>query len=59
MSSATGLLRCDDLEPRGEVNDPLTDRLLDSDTRWSLDLDNPYNWLDAHAMPGESYVLRE
>ena len=37
-------LRVQDAEPQPDTTDPLRERLLHSDTRWSLDLDNPYRW---------------
>jgi hypothetical protein len=35
----------DDIDP-GDAPDPLGERLLDTDTRWTLDLADPYRWLD-------------
>ncbi len=39
-------LRTEDTEPEADDHDPLENQLLHSDTRWSLDLDNPYGWAD-------------
>jgi hypothetical protein len=38
----------DDIVPGPEDHDPLRDRLLHDDTRWTLDLDDPYGWIDLH-----------
>jgi hypothetical protein len=39
-----------DREP--EDSDRLAERLLHSDTRWTLDLDDPYRWLDLDPVAG-------
>jgi hypothetical protein len=45
----TGLeLRAVDVQPVGD-SDRLVEHILHSDTRWGLDLSNPYSWLDKAA----------
>ena len=39
-------LRAQDTDPEPEASDPLRQRLLHHDTRWSLDLDNPYGCVE-------------